>query len=616
MVSLRSTLLFSLLLALGPAPAGAEEPRQPKRILVIYPESDNKPGTLLFDQGLRAALESSPEKIELYNEYLDTSRFPDDAHTQQFADFLERKYSSRKFDVAIAGLMPSLEFLLKYRQTICPGAPIIYAVIEETERARLNLESNIIGVPMRFDLLPTLELALRLHPGTKNVIVVSGASKYDQFWEQQARQAFQQYSDRLSFQYWSGLFPAELLDKTANLPSNTIIYYLHVFNDRFGNAYTPATFLETLSEKTTVPIYGHVETYLGRGIVGGSLMSFSAEGKTAGKLTLALLAGEDANALAAKTSAPNNIVVDWRQLQRWDIINEGELPPGTLIHFEQPSFWDMYKWHALAVISLCIVEALLIAGLLLQGASRRKAERNLYDSNRELAGLTSKLLHAQETERQRVARELHDDLNQNLGLLSVELDLLGQNPPKSGAELSNRLHEFSSHIKQLSSWVHVLSHQLHPAKVEQLGLMAALKSLCNELNKSHDLAIEFVDESVPASIPTEIALCCYRIAQESLRNVIKHSSAKHAKVELQGGPEELVMSVSDDGVGFDMMGDHDKGLGLLSMRERVRLVQGRMSIDSFPERGTRIEVHVPLTGTAVASENGAVTGAAREYDSH
>ncbi len=167
--------------------------------------------------------------------------------------------------------------------------------------------------------------------------------------------------------------------------------------------------------------------------------------------------------------------------------------------------------------------------------------------------MSGRLIHAQEAERIRLARELHDDLNQSLALLAVELDMFGQKPPATSSEVSERMRDLSEQVKDLSSSVHRLSHELHPAKLEQLGLAAAVRGLCRELGAAHDIAIEFEAHAVPRKVRDEIALCLYRIVQEGLQNVIKHSGSTTAKVELISSENELCLIVSDQGRGFDSM---------------------------------------------------------------
>ena len=137
--------------------------------------------------------------------------------------------------------------------------------------------------------------------------------------------------------------------------------------------------------------------------------------------------------------------------------------------------------------------------------------------------MAGKLLTAEQTERRRIARELHDDLGQGLALLSVELDLLQQKSPVESGELKARVAHASARIKQLSTSIHELSHRLHPMKLEQLGLVATLRALCKELGESHGLEIQFLHDAIPSSIPPDIAICLYRVAQEGLQNIVKHS---------------------------------------------------------------------------------------------
>jgi signal transduction histidine kinase len=232
--------------------------------------------------------------------------------------------------------------------------------------------------------------------------------------------------------------------------------------------------------------------------------------------------------------------------------------------------------------------------------------------------LAGRLLLVQETERQRIARELHDDLNQGLALLSIELELLGQVPPETAIRLTERLNELSARVKQLSSAVHDLAHNLHPSKLDQLGLVASVRGLCKEYVQVHGMLVEFTDQQMPPSIPDDAALCLYRITQEALRNVIKHSGARHARVELNGGEDGVWLRIVDDGVGFDLQArDGKEGLGLVSMRERLHLVGGAIFIVSRPSGGTRIDVHVPLSAHGKGPNNLAestVPPSTRQYD--
>jgi PAS domain S-box-containing protein len=210
-----------------------------------------------------------------------------------------------------------------------------------------------------------------------------------------------------------------------------------------------------------------------------------------------------------------------------------------------------------------------------------------------LKDLSSRLINAQEEERRRVARELHDDLNQRMAILSIELEQLGKT--KKPANLNRRIESLKTKAQQISADIHQLSYKLHPSKLDHLGLAAAVKGLCQELSAGGKLAVEFEQSGFPANLPDEVTLCIYRIAQEALNNCVKHSFASTARVVLQNTGKEIRLSVADTGRGFELDSDvMTHGLGFTSMRDRLRMVGGQLQIHAEPKLGTHIEVSVPL----------------------
>ena len=208
--------------------------------------------------------------------------------------------------------------------------------------------------------------------------------------------------------------------------------------------------------------------------------------------------------------------------------------------------------------------------------------------------LSRRLLHAQEDERRSVARELHDGLNQSLAMLGVEVGIVLNRLPPSSHALRGQLNKIRSRVEQLSEEVRQISHRLHPAVLEHLGLVSALRSYCSEFEEYRHVDVLFVCEGSIAHIPNEVAVCLYRIVQEALCNAAKHANANEIVVDLTLNDSEISLSITDDGRGFDVIQPgHNAGLGILSMEERARMVGGRFSIDSHIGSGTRIEVVVP-----------------------
>ncbi len=230
----------------------------------------------------------------------------------------------------------------------------------------------------------------------------------------------------------------------------------------------------------------------------------------------------------------------------------------------------------------------IMSGFMIDITDRKLTEERL----RELSG---RLIRAQEEERSRVARELHDDLNQRMALLSIELEQLKQKVPKGLEDVRELVRDLWTNAQEISTEIHRLSYQLHPSKLDHLGLAAAVKSLCDELAEHHGIQINFGQSGFPATISKDITLCVFRVVQEALRNVIKHSGAQSARVVLDLSDTAVRLTVSDTGCGFDVNDEQSKrGLGLVSMGERLRLVGGEIAIYSEPHCGTQIEVSVPL----------------------
>jgi signal transduction histidine kinase len=210
--------------------------------------------------------------------------------------------------------------------------------------------------------------------------------------------------------------------------------------------------------------------------------------------------------------------------------------------------------------------------------------------------MSGRLIQAHEEERHRLARELHDDINQDLALLAIELQGFKGVLPDSPANLRNQAQQLFERASEISSAVHALSHQLHSSKLEVLGLVAAMRGFCAELAKKQEVKINFSHEGIPLPVPQEISLCLFRVMQEALHNAVKHSGAQDFEVKLQGSPAEIHLTVQDSGVGFDpQLTLNNQGLGLISMRERVHLVKGTFLITSKPQSGTEISVRVPLS---------------------
>jgi PAS domain S-box-containing protein len=219
-----------------------------------------------------------------------------------------------------------------------------------------------------------------------------------------------------------------------------------------------------------------------------------------------------------------------------------------------------------------------------------------------LSSVGRRLIAAHEEERAWIARELHDDIGQRLALLSIELESLQVAPSQNPRELPGRIRQILKQTSEIANEIQAISHRLHSSKLEYLGLVAAAKGFCTELSEQQKIKIDFRHDAIPRALPPEVEMCLFRVLQEALRNAVKHSHVQQVKVELRAGSNDLCLSVRDSGVGFDpsaaLLG---KGLGLVSMQERLRLVNGELIVQSAPDGGTAIQARVPLPrGEALA----------------
>ena len=224
---------------------------------------------------------------------------------------------------------------------------------------------------------------------------------------------------------------------------------------------------------------------------------------------------------------------------------------------------------------------------------RKRAEQALED-------LAGRLIHAQEEERSRIGRELHDHVSQTLGLLTIKIDHLRANRAIT-PDIGGALEELRQNTSDITDDVHRLSHRLHSSTLDYLGLVPALQKLVSEFSERHDIAIAFAHAALPRSLPSDVALCLFRVVEEGLTNIARHSKARSGRVDITGTKDGIHLAIEDAGEGFEVTGSESKaGLGFVSMQERLRILHGTIRVHSAPAQGTTIDVWVPLTAASSA----------------
>jgi signal transduction histidine kinase len=585
-------LIAAAIQSLGLVAAARADERQ-KQVLVLYSTRRDAQIAVLGERDLPPLLDASvPEGVDYYSEYIDQVRFTQPDYQAAFRDFLKRKYQPQRFDLVIAmGDLP-LEFVDRNRDVLFDESPVVFYSNGPVPR-RLR---NSTGIAVRLNFTGTLSLVTQLQPDVREIVVVTGAGIGEKQYEKAARAQFRAFEPRLSFTYLTGLPTRDLETRLGSLPKHSVVYYLVVSRDGAGQNFHPLDYAERVSATANAPTYSWIDSTINRGVVGGSLKDLERQTRAIGELGVRILRGERADTIPVSSPDLNQNEVDWRQLRRWGI-SEARLPKGTIVRFREPSAWDRYKFYIVGALAVLLAQSVLIAGLLLQRTRRRQAEEQVRGKQVELQksyvrirDLGARLLNAQEAERARIARELHDDVSQQMAVLEIDLELLGRTVPATEEDLAD---EALRRARDVAKSVHDLSHRLHPAKLRLIGLVAALNGLQRELSQA-DLKITFTHDNVPSAIAPEVTLCVFRVVQEALQNAVKYSHAPNVSVHLAMDQGSLVLNVSDDGVGFEVEKSWGKGLGLVSIGERLDAIGGTFQIQSRPGAGTRLDVTIPL----------------------
>jgi PAS domain S-box-containing protein len=348
-----------------------------KRVLFIYTARKDEPYTAAFERVMQQRLsEGMAGRLDYYSEYIDDQRFFEQRYREALRDFLRRKYEDRRFDLVVTIGGAAINFAIDHGAELFPETPVVFYGGKGRPRPTFT------GVVSKLDLRSTIEVALRLQPNTKRVFVVAGASEHDRGYESIARRQLQPLEGRIDFTYLSGLPLDVLLKEVAHLPPDSIIYYLVVTRDGTGARFYVYDVMEKVIEAANAPIYGFTDLHMISGVLGGNtVVADKLAGQTA-EVALRVLHGEKPENISVAEPEPNVNMFDWRQLQRWGI-NEDKLPPGSIVRFKEPTFWERYRHRVIAALAVIGVQTLLITFLLLERSRRQRAMQDLRKSEEQ-----------------------------------------------------------------------------------------------------------------------------------------------------------------------------------------------------------------------------------------
>lgn len=572
-----------------------------KRVLAIHGGPETFPGNSNFDALVSKVLFAHPTiEVDYQAEFLENEEFGPAADTA-LRESIRLKFRDRPLDAVVANTAVALQFALGHRDELFPGLPIVFLAATPPAPVLRREITGVTGVVRDQSQRETIDLALKLHPGTTRVHVIAYAPAAGGY-QQRVMTTLADASKRVTLTYANEPTLSEAVAAIRQLPTDSLVFYARYTAGTEGRLLLSDEALPRIAAASPVPTYSGVETHLGMGVVGGMMRNERHAATRVGEIILRVLEGANPDDIPIE-AAHMSPMFDWRQIQRFGIDRES-LPPGAEIRFREPTVWELYQTYIIGTIVIVTAQLLLISGLMTQRARLRRADatiraresalRTSYERIKQLAG---RLINAQEAARASIARDLHDDVCQRLAHVTLGVTSLKHaSGDIQDAPTQLLLDELDRDAHNTFDGIRRLSHDLHPATLRLLGLVPALRAHCNEVAARNGVAVQFSAGDSMGDVNPDVAVCLFRIAQESLRNGIEHGSAEHLTVTLQRDADWLELSVTDDGRGFNVSETwrQDGGLGLVTMEERVNLVGGNLSVASEIGRGTTVRARVPV----------------------
>jgi signal transduction histidine kinase len=615
-----ASLLACLVILVPPVISFGQQSSVPKKVLLLYWGNKDDPGNISFDSGVQVGLRAEPgTKWELFNEYLDTNRFPGEHQNQLLHDYLVQKYQGVNIDVVVTAPDTAVNFLLKYRADLFPNLPVVFLAAKRPSPEILAAGAGMTGIIQANTHRKTVDLALNLHPDTQNLFVISGTPERDKKFETIARQELAAYQNGFKITYLTDLPLDELLNSVKSLPPHSVILYVW---DREttpdGKTLQTYEVLDRLSNVAVAPIYGMGSRNVGYGIVGGYVQDSERNGIEVAEILRRILNGTSARDIPVE-SAPSLLMFDWRQVQRWGI-PENRLPNDSVVRFKELTFWQQYKWRIIGVLVLFTLQTLVIALLVLERKRRQLAKEALDKLNAELeeriasrtAALDNKSREL-ETFAYSVAHDLKAPLRGIDGYTRLLLEDHLKNLNDEGRGFLDVIHsstvEMNQLIDDLLEYSRLERREFKPDRFELKPIISSvIEQKKRELTDSN---IEFVLNVNGGSV-----LADPNGLTQSLRNYIDNAvkfthNVSNPRIEIgaKENASNVQLWVQDNGVGFDMK-YHDRifdifqrlnpveeypgtGVGLAIVRKAMQRMGGRAWAKSEPGHGATFFLEIP-----------------------
>jgi signal transduction histidine kinase len=620
MTSLCARLLGGLLLTAGAVVSLNAE--SPKRVLMLHsfgPEFGD-----LYAKDLRVQLgQRLPGDLQLYEQWLVSARFRDGSEDEAFASYLRALFADHPLDLIITLGAPAADFLQRHQQSLFQNTPVLLTDVEE-RRAAGSAMPNATSVAISVGFPALVEHILRIQPQTRTIAVVIGNSPIEKFWVEQIRHTLDPFADRIALTFLTDLSFSDVLKRVASLPRGSAIFYVMLSPEVAGIPQDEDTAIAALHAAANAPIYSYTDAYLGKGIVGGPLISGETQGREAASVAARLLAGESAAKIRTPPITFGNPRYDWRELKRWNI-RESELPPGSEVVFREPSAWERYRWQMLTIGGILALQTALIFTLLRERERRRTAEMDAHQRISELARMNRRSAVGE------LSAAIAHELAQPLGAIlrnTEAADLLLEAPSVNLGEIREIMADIGRDQRRASEVIRRLRSLLakSPAETREVDLNEIVHEVVELLSaQAAALRVALGTNLVPG--PLWISGDAIQLEQVMLNLVmnalesIKSNAGSERKITactkiLDGGAAEITVEDSGHGIPsgkvqqifepFFTTKESGIGMGLSIARTIVERHQGRIWAENRREGGAVVRFTLPLAethayGTAVSS---------------
>jgi signal transduction histidine kinase len=581
-----------------------------KHVLVVYTTSRLSGSNIAFESGLHQVFDANPgQPVEIFSEFLDEPRFSGDRYELTVTTYLHDKYADQPLDAVVVGGDDALGFILRHRDRLFPRVPILHVGVTPLAlKSMAPLPPDVVGVPMVWDFAGTVEQALKWHPRATRLLIVTGASKQDD-WEPVITPQIAPILGHVQAEYLVGLPLPALQKRLRELGSDSVVLTMGFHRDRDGRLYVLGDTLAPIASSSSAPVYAAADLALGSGVVGGRMLSYEGTGRQYGQILERLFSGQPDWQRMPETN-PSALQVDWRQVKRWGI-DPGQIPPDAIVSFRPPTLWQAYRNAVLGAVTIILLLSGLVASLLLERRRRHVAEVAVQKQHIALAH-ASRLAVAGE-----LTAAIAHEINQPLGAAQTNADTAevilqaGGDRREDLLRLVGRIRNDTLRASEVIKRLRTLLAR-HEARREPLELNAVLTDaeafLRPEL-KRRDMALALRPAATPARIlgdETQIQQVLINLimnAMDALADTPLERRTILVQVECAAGNNSVW--VKDQGPGF-ADGDLSKlfdsffstkrtgmGLGLSIARTIVEAHGGTIRAEHGPSGGAIFHVRLP-----------------------